>query len=210
MNENPLTEKQIKTLNEISKLPAEEQQGKLQQLLSTLNEEQTAFLQKGQGQCVFCGVASGAIEAKKIYEDDFVVALLDIHPATKGHALVIPKKHYVVTGQMPDSEIAHLFNVANKLSGMLFHELKPTGTNIVVNNGPGAGQRIPHVAVYVIPRYENDGLDLLWQPNEDAAKTLDKMYNQFKGKLRIEEAKVEKIVESKKELEEVEDEERIA
>lgn len=210
MSDNPLSEEQVKTLNEISQLPPEEQQGKLQEFLKTLSKEQMEFLQQKQGGCVFCGIAEGKVDAKKIYEDDSVVVILDINPASKGHAIVIPKKHYTVTGQMTDDEVAHLFNVANKLAGMLFHELKSTGTNFIVNNGAGAGQRIPHVAVYVIPRYEDDGLNFAWEPKEADEKELDEIYKKFKGKLRVEE-KEKKVVEEVSEIEsEEDDEERIA
>lgn len=208
MNESPLTQKQIKILNEISKLPAEEQRIKLQEFAKTLSPEQLAFLQEKQQGCVFCSVTEGKIEAKKLYEDDKVIALLDIRPATRGHALVIPKKHYVVTGQMSDDEIAHIFKIANKLASLLFEELKCAGTNMIVLNGPGSGQRIPHVAVYVIPRYEDDGLNFLWKADEVGTEHLDEVYNKLKGKIKLE--KKEKI-EKKAKIEEIEaeDEERI-
>ncbi|MDP4012652.1 MAG: HIT domain-containing protein [Candidatus Nanoarchaeia archaeon] len=204
MSENPLTPKQIKTLNDISKLPAEEQRIKLQEFAKTLSPEQLAFLQEKQQGCIFCSVAEGKIEAKKLYEDDKVIALLDIRPATRGHALVIPKKHYVVTGQMSDDEVAHIFKIANKVASLLFDELKCAGTNIIVLNGPGSGQRISHVAVYVIPRYEDDGLDFLWKADEVGAEHLDEMYKQLKGKIKFE--KKEKI-EKKAKVEVVKDDE---
>lgn len=200
---NPLSEKQIKELNDISKLSPDKQKGKLEAFLKTLSKEQIEFLQKGQHEeCIFCSVVSGKVPAKKIYEDDKVIALLDIYPASKGHSLVIPKKHYTVTAQMNDEEIAHVFKIANKVAALLFDELKCTGTNIMVYNGASAGQRIQHVAVYVIPRYDKDGLDFLWEPKKADDKELETLAKKLNGKIKLEK-KVEKV----KEPEIVEDEE---
>lgn len=203
---NPLSEEQIKTLNEISKLPADKQKEKLNAFLKTLNKEQIEFLQKGQQECIFCSVVEGKVTARKIYEDDKVIALLDIYPASKGHSLVIPKKHYAVTGQMSEEEISHMFKVANKVSSLLVDELKAIGTNIMVMNGAGAGQRVPHVAVYVIPRYDKDGLNFLWEPKKTSDKELDEVLKKLKDKVKFEK-KVEKAKEP--EVVEYEDEERV-
>lgn len=206
MKDNPLSEEQIKQLNEISKLPAEKQKEKLNAFLKTLNKEQMEFLQKGQQECIFCSVVEGKIPAKKIYEDEKVIALLDIYPASKGHSLVIPKKHYVVTGQMSDDEVSHIFKVANKVSSLLVDEMKAIGTNIMVMNGPGAGQRVPHVAVYVIPRYDKDGLNFLWEPKKTSDKELDDVLKKLKDKIKFEQPLKKKVVEET----DVEEEERVA
>lgn len=205
MKDNPLSEEQIKQLNEISKLTPEKQKGKLEAFLKTLNKEQMEFLQKGQNsECVFCSVVEGKIPAKKLYEDDKVIALLDIYPASKGHSLVIPKKHYVVTGQMSEDEISHMFKVANKVSKVLFDELKASGTNIIVMNGPGAGQRVPHVAVYVIPRYDKDGLNFLWEPKKTSDKELDDVLKKLKDKVKFEQPSLKKKVVEETDVEEEE------
>ena len=204
MKDNPLSEKQIKELNDISKLPADKQKEKLSSFLKTLNKEQIEFLQKNQGEeCIFCSVVSGKIPARKIYEDEKVIALLDIYPASKGHSLVIPKKHYAITAQMSEDEISHIFKVANKVASLLFDEFKCVGTNIIVYNGAGAGQKIPHAAVYVIPRYDKDGLDFLWEPKKVDEKELDDVFKKLKGKIKFEK-KVEKIEVKEEEFEEEE------
>ena len=168
--ENPFSEEQIKQLNEISKLPPEEQQTRLQAMLSTFSEDQIKFLQEQQamggqegGQCPFCLIVEGKIPSQKVYEDDYVTAVLDINPATKGHTLVMPKKHYTLTAQMPDNELAHLFMVVNNLAKHLFSSLKAAGTNIFLANGAVAGQKAPHVFIHVIPRYEGDGVNFQWE-----------------------------------------------
>ncbi len=198
---NPLNEKQIKELNEISKLPAEKQKEKLASFLKTLSKEQIEFLQGQNNECVFCSVVNGKVPAKKIYEDDKVIALLDIYPASKGHSLVIPKKHYAVTAQMNEEEIAYIFKIANKVASLLFDELKCKGTNLLVYNGAAAGQRVPHVAVYVVPRYDEDGLNFLWEPKKADDKELETLAKKLNGKIKF-----EKKVEKAKEPEEVEDE----
>ena len=184
--QNPFTEEQIKELNEIGKLPPAEQQAKLQAMLSTFNEEQIKFLQDQQksvqeqgNQCPFCLIVEGKIPSQKIYEDDQVLAVLDINPATKGHTLVMPKKHYALTAQMPDGELAHLFMVVNNLAKHLFETMQAEGTNIFLANGAAAGQRAPHVFVHVIPRYKDDGINFEWEGKKAEDEELAKIREQI-------------------------------
>jgi histidine triad (HIT) family protein len=102
----------------------------------------------------------------KVYEDDKVVAILPKNAATIGHVLLIPKDHHPIIEQVPDFIITHLFQVANKLSIVLFEGMNALGTNIIVNNGVAAGQTSSHFMVHIIPRRENDGLDFTWQPKQ--------------------------------------------
>ena len=111
-----------------------------------------------ESNCIFCHLATGRVKARKVAEDSDVVAILDINPASPGHVLVLPKKHYMIMPQMPDQEIGHIFSVAKSVSGLLLRALKVRGTNIFVANGAAAGQKAPHAMVHVIPRMENDGL----------------------------------------------------
>ena len=91
--ENPLTEEQIKQISEIAKLPRENQQSEWDKFARTLNEEQIKFLQEQQQAtaCLFCKIADGSVQSKKVYEDNEIIAVLDIKPANLGHTLVIPK-----------------------------------------------------------------------------------------------------------------------
>ncbi len=122
--------------------------------LKSMSPDQIAQLQKEQ--CIFCSIISGKIPAKKIYEDKLMVAILDINPAAKGHLLLIPKNHYMILPHVPDSELAHLFLVAQKLSQSVLRTFKVGGTTIFIANGQVAGQRAQHVMVHVIPRKEGD------------------------------------------------------
>ncbi len=116
--------------------------------------------------CIVCQIASGRIPSKKVYEDDLALAVLDINGANPGHCFVFPKNHYPILEQVPDAEIGKLFQAANKVSTAIFESLGVQGTNIFVANGLPAGQTIAHFTINVIPRKENDGINLQWQPRQ--------------------------------------------
>lgn len=111
-------------------------------------------------ECIFCGIASGKIPAKKVFEDDKVVAVLDINPAVPGHLLVIPKEHVAVMPQMPVDLVRHVGVIAKKLSHELIKKLGAEGVSVFIANGGAAGQRAPHFMMHVIPRKEDDGVQL--------------------------------------------------
>jgi len=184
-----LTPEQVKKINEISKLPKEKQQEELGRFLKTLNKEQIDFLQKQQqgNECPFCLIASGEIESYKVYENNDVVAVLDIKPANEGHVLVIPKNHVQFSTEMDD--VGGLFNVANKIAKRIF-EVFGKDTNIFVANGVNAGQRAGHLIVHVIPRDKDDGVELEWEGKNVEKKTLDEL----KGKLFFEDEKEKPMI----------------
>jgi len=121
---------------------------------------------KSRESCIICQIASNNIPSYKIYEDDLILAVLDVNGANPGHCFVIPKNHYPIIEQVPDEEITQLFSVANKISGSIFENLKVQGTNIFVANGIPAGQTVAHFLINVIPRKENDGVNLQWKPKQ--------------------------------------------
>jgi histidine triad (HIT) family protein len=109
--------------------------------------------------CVFCKIASGEFSSHKIYEDEKVLAILDLSQATKGHTLVMPKKHYENIFDLDEETSKHLFNVVRKIS----KHYKETdeniiGINLLNNNGSAAGQTVMHYHMHILPRYENDDL----------------------------------------------------
>ena len=103
---------------------------------------------------------------KRIYEDEFVVAILLDRCAAAGHMIITTKRHFPIIEQIPDNLVSHLFNVANKLSTITFETLGAQGTNMIINNGIEAGQKYPHTVVHMIPRRENDNIDMNWQPQQ--------------------------------------------
>ncbi|MFC1754150.1 HIT domain-containing protein [Thermoproteota archaeon] len=130
--------------------------------LKNMSPEELRELQKQN--CIFCQIISGKVQSKKVYEDERVLAILDINPANPGHILLLPKEHHALMPMVPDEEQKYLFMIAKQLSHVLLKALKVSGTNIFLANGAVAGQRAPHVMIHVIPRKENDGVTVFDLP----------------------------------------------
>lgn len=107
--------------------------------------------------CIFCKIARGEIPSEKILDDENFFAIKDIHPKTKGHSLVIPKKHYKTLLDMPSSLLGEFFETTKKLALELMDEEKAQGFNLIMNNYEVAGQLVPHVHLHIIPRKKGDG-----------------------------------------------------
>ncbi|MBI2655125.1 HIT family protein [Candidatus Woesearchaeota archaeon] len=136
-----------------------EQLKALQEKIKNMSPEELREFQKKQ--CIFCQIISGKIQAKKIYEDEHAVAILDINPANPGHILLLTREHYSIMPQIPEDEISHIFMLAKSLSNSMLRSIDAQGTNIIVANGIAAGQRAQHFMVHIIPRKENDGVNFV-------------------------------------------------
>ena len=132
--------------------------------LANMSPEQMQELQKQN--CIFCHIISGKVASKKIYEDDKVLAILDINPANPGHILLLTKEHYQVMPQIPDDEISHIFMVAKAVSHVCLKALNAKGTNIFIANGMVAGQKAPHFMLHIIPRANVDGIKIFDLPEK--------------------------------------------
>jgi len=110
--------------------------------------------------CIFCKIILGEIPATKVYEDDTALAFMDIRPITKGHTLIIPKKHSQLVSELDEYTAAHLFKVVRKLDIAIRKLEGVKDITILVSDGPAAQQEVPHVHIHLIPRYEHDGLGL--------------------------------------------------
>jgi len=141
--------------------------------------------------CLICQIVGNKVPAYKVYEDDLILAVLDVNGANPGHCFVIPKNHYPIIEQVPDAELANLFGVANKISSSIFEDLKVQGTNIFVSNGIPAGQTVAHFLINVIPRQENDGVNLQWKPKQLTEEEMSTV--ELKLKESIQNIGVEKI-----------------
>lgn len=108
--------------------------------------------------CIFCAIAAGEIPSFKVYEDDFVLAYLDINPFSKGHTLVIPKAHTTGLLDTPDDTLAAVIARVKKVAAHLKQALLCDGFNILQNNGVAAGQTVMHVHFHIVPRYGNEQL----------------------------------------------------
>ena len=117
--------------------------------------------------CLFCKIVDGSIPSIKVYEDDHVLAFMDIFPLTKGHTLLIPKKHHENVFDMTAEAAGQLFSVAPKIASAINASFNPAGLNLLNNNGAPAGQSVFHFHLHFIPRYdETDGFKATWQTKE--------------------------------------------
>ncbi|MDO5362624.1 MAG: HIT family protein [Eubacteriales bacterium] len=116
--------------------------------------------------CIFCKIANGEIPAATLYEDEDFRVILDLGPASKGHALILPKTHAANIYEMSDELAAKAMVLAKKMATVMTETLKCDGLNIVQNNGEPAGQTVFHFHMHLIPRYKNDGVGITWTPGK--------------------------------------------
>ncbi len=116
--------------------------------------------------CIFCKIIKGEIPAYKLYEDDKVFAFLDITQGTKGHTLIVPKKHVKNVYDMSEEDAQAVFSRVPKLAKALKKAFNPIGLNIINNNDKPL-QSVFHFHVHLIPRYENDGMTLTTVNRQD-------------------------------------------
>ncbi|MEM2874343.1 MAG: HIT family protein [Candidatus Nanoarchaeia archaeon] len=117
-------------------------------------------------ECIFCKIATRAIQTNIIYEDNDVMAFLDVRPANPGHALVIPKMHIMFLPQLPADLNAKILQLIKIIAQSQIEVLGAEGVNVLQNNGAAAGQAVPHVHFHVIPRFKNDKVTIAWEPCE--------------------------------------------
>ncbi|KHO51753.1 MAG: Hit-like protein involved in cell-cycle regulation [archaeon GW2011_AR17] len=131
--------------------------------------------------CVFCSIIQKEIPTQIVYEDSFSLAFLDIHPASKGHTLVIPKNHYEFLSQIPEHEYIAFMKTLQKIAKGMMHYTE--GINILQNNGKDAGQLVPHVHFHIIPRRPGDGIKIeTWRTQHDP--DLDKVQKTIQSLLK--------------------------
>mgnify|MGYP001034650085 CR=1 FL=1 len=123
--------------------------------------------------CIFCKIAHGDIPSSTIYEDDDFRIILDLGPATRGHALILPKSHYADLFELPQDMAGRVMMLAQKTASVMRDKLSCDGFNLVQNNGESAGQTVFHFHMHLIPRYENDGQNILWKPGSASGEELD-------------------------------------
>ena len=114
----------------------------------------------------FCKLANGEIPTATLYEDEDFRVILDANPASKGHALIIPKEHYANLYELDDTLAGKAMILAKKMINRLTDVLGCDGYNLVQNNGECAGQTVFHFHLHLIPRYKDDGVGIGWKLNE--------------------------------------------
>lgn len=122
--------------------------------------------------CIFCRIAAGEIPSATLYEDEDFRVILDLGPAQKGHALILPKKHAANLFELPDETASRAMVLAKRIGEKLKDTVSADGLNLVQNNGTAAGQTVYHFHMHLIPRFENDGAMVQWKPGklEDSVK----------------------------------------
>ncbi len=145
--------------------------------IKNMSPEELRALQKEQ--CVFCKMVEGKIQARKVFEDENFLAVLDINPATPGHILLMPKEHISILPQLPEPLVQKLGVLSKHLSQAALKAMKAEGTTIFVANGLVAGQRAAHFLLHIIPRKEGDDAGITLEETDisesDAQKLQDNL-----------------------------------
>lgn len=130
-------------------------------------------------ECIFCKIAKGEIPSATLYEDEEFRVILDLGPANKGHALILPKAHYENLYDLPDEMAAHAMILAKKIATKMKGILNCDGYNLVQNNGEAAGQTVFHFHMHLIPRYKDDHAGITWTPGTLTSEDRDEILEKF-------------------------------
>lgn len=134
--------------------------------------------------CLFCKLANGEIPTNTLYEDDMFRVIFDLSPATKGHAIILPKEHYRNLYELSDEVAAKVMLVAKKLATVMTEIFEAEGFNLIQNNNECAGQTIFHFHLHLVPRYEGDAVNKFWTPSEADGEMLAKWSSQIQEALK--------------------------
>jgi histidine triad (HIT) family protein len=131
--------------------------------------------------CLFCGIVAGDVPGQIVDSDEHTVAFMDINPATRGHALVVPRKHSKDLIEISEEDLAHTAVAAQRLAGRMREVLEPDGFNLLNSCGSEAWQTIFHFHMHVIPRYEDDPLKLPWVPGPGDENEIAAVADELRG-----------------------------
>ncbi len=130
-----------------------------------------------QDNCIFCKIIAGEIPSYTLHEDEKFKVILDVGPAARGHALILPRDHYANLYELPEETAAEAVKLAKKMMIQMTDKLKCDGFNILQNNGEAAGQTVNHFHMHLIPRYKNDGEILKYIAGEPGPEELEQIKN---------------------------------
>ena len=130
--------------------------------------------------CIFCKIAAGEIPSATLYEDENFRVILDLGPASKGHALILPKEHFRNLYDIDEDVAAKAMKLAKKMVKKMTDVLGCDGYNLVQNNEPCAGQTVFHFHMHLIPRYEGDQVGLGWPAGELTDEVKNEIFNKMK------------------------------
>jgi histidine triad (HIT) family protein len=123
-----------------------------------------------------CPICENQYKEKLLYENDKIIILQALEPASEGHLQIFTKKHYTIIEELPDDMLGYMSSAANKLSMLLFEAYKVHGTNIIIQNGLPAGQTIPHFSINIIPRRNDDNLKIDWELKQSKPEDLENVH----------------------------------
>lgn len=127
--------------------------------------------------CIFCKIAAGEISSKTLYEDEQFRVILDLGPATRGHALILPRNHYGNIYELPEETAGDAMKLAKRMAGLMTDKLHCDGFNILQNNGEIAGQTVFHFHMHLIPRYKDDGQVISGKSGSVSSEELEEIKN---------------------------------
>lgn len=131
--------------------------------------------------CIFCKIAAGEIPSATLYEDEEFRVILDLGPASKGHALILPKQHYANLYELPDELAEKVIRLAKKMVIAMTKALQCDGFNVVQNNGEAAGQTVFHFHMHLIPRYKEDHAGVTWTPGKLTDEVRDEVLEKVRA-----------------------------
>lgn len=129
--------------------------------------------------CIFCKIANGEIPSKTLYEDKDFRVILDLGPATRGHALILPKEHAANLDELSEEMTSSAFLLAKKMAVTMKEKLRCQGINLIQNNGEAAGQTVFHFHIHLIPRYVADGQHINWKAGKPSQEQLEEIRKQI-------------------------------
>ena len=135
--------------------------------------------------CIFCKIVEGEIPSAKIYEDDLVLAFMDISPINKGHILIIPKEHHHAASSIPEDVGGRMFHIGSRIGVALRRGLDYEGFNLHLADGTCAGQVVMHAHLHVIPRGVEDGFHWNWRHLKYEDNEAQEAAEKIKAKLKI-------------------------
>jgi histidine triad (HIT) family protein len=131
--------------------------------------------------CLFCGIVAGDVPAQIVDSDEHTVAFMDINPATRGHALVVPRNHAADLFEISDEDLERTTVSARRLARRMKDVLSPDGFNVLNSCGAAAWQTVFHFHLHVVPRYEDDPLELPWVPQEGDPDEIASLAERIRG-----------------------------
>lgn len=134
-------------------------------------------------ECIFCKIAAGEIPSATVYEDEQFRVILDLSPASKGHGLILPKKHAADVTELDEETAAKVLPLAARVGKAMKQALGCDGFNLVQNNGAAAGQTVMHFHMHVIPRYEGGPSMVTWEPGTSDSEELAQVAEQIQAAL---------------------------